>query len=258
MQATLTQKQIDCIIHLATHPEDEKVKGTIRVKGKCAKCGGKFTSFGKSGFLCESCKCRPERYFIDLPIQKDRYRIFSDDHGFPLDTFKRTESLLTDINYDLKSGAFDPKKYRQEERERFYLDVRWAAFKKRQTNPGYLHLSSIVEGHIFEHFRKTQDVRNIEQTDMNRLAEKLLQRGLKVNTIKSYFRIFLSQLHYDKSQGIAIKDLGMPSFPKKLIKLQETNSYIPEISETLEILARIPMEDRDIYLLHSDSWLSSG
>ena len=244
----MTDIDLESILYLLSHEEGERVKGSIRVKGKCEQCGGKFTSFGKSGFLCKSCKCRPERYFIDFRDGADRHRIFSDDRGFPLDTFKRASALLSDINYDLKNGSFDAKKYRQEDREKFYLDVRWNAFKKRQTNPSYLRSALKTEDYFFEHFRKTRDVRTIEQTDMNLLAEKFMQRGLKIDTIRAYLKPFLSMLHYDKSQGIAIKDLGMPSFPKKLSKQQETNSYIPEVSETLEILARILVEDRDIYL----------
>ena len=244
----LTDIDLESILYLLSHEEGEQMKGTIRVKGLCPKCGGKFTSFGKSGFLCTSCKCRPERYYIDLPLKGQRHRIFSDDRGYPLDTFSRTKSLLDDINYDIRNESFDPKKYRQEEREKFYLDVRWDVFKKRQTNPGYLHGAETAEAHFFEHFRKSQDVRSIKQTDLNLLAEKLMQSGLTVGTIKAYFKPILSMLHHDKSQGIAIQDLGMPPFPKKLEKQQATNSYIPEISETLEILSRIPEILRDLYL----------
>ena len=248
MTVNLTNMDVDSILFLVNNAEEDQMKGTIRVKGKCENCGGKFTQKGKLGFLCEACKCRPERYWIDLPLNGERHRIFSDDRGYPLDTFKRTSDLLSDINYDLKNGTFDPKKYRHENREKFYLNERWAAFKNRQTNKGYRQNIAVAEAHIFDYFRKTQDVRNIEQTDINLFAEKLLDSGKKVSTVRTYLNTILAQLHYDKAMGLQIKDLEMPKFSGKLIKLQSGGAYIPTIAETLKILSLIPLEERDVYL----------
>jgi hypothetical protein len=73
-----------------------------------------------------------------------QFMLQSEDRGFPLDTYDRTTSLLFDINYDLKNGTFGSGRDRHKIREKFCLDTRWAAKKKRQSNPNYLRGIDVV------------------------------------------------------------------------------------------------------------------
>jgi hypothetical protein len=83
------------------------MKGTIRTKEKCPKCGGKFEG---QPLECQNCLTQPRRYFIDLYWQK-QIKLYLGRDGVALDSWLRAERLLTAIRHEIDLGIFDPKDY---------------------------------------------------------------------------------------------------------------------------------------------------
>lgn len=112
---------IELISYLLQKNGEETMKGTIRAKGKCPVCQGKFIEFPKLGYICPKDKTTPDRLYLDIHHKGQRIRIFSDKQGLPLDTYARALDLLSHINYEIKNFSFDPTKYVKQELEKFYV-----------------------------------------------------------------------------------------------------------------------------------------
>lgn len=94
---------------LALLEDEEKMKGTIRVREKCPTCKGPFEYVNKKlGYTCKSCKTIPTRFYIDIFYQGRRVRLFSDKSGQVLDSYARALGILSSINYEIKNHEFDP------------------------------------------------------------------------------------------------------------------------------------------------------
>lgn len=97
------------------------MRGTIRTKERCPKCGEDFMLFPKLGFVCPQCKTVPKKVFIDLYHQGyGRVKIYSDKQGHPLDTYSRAMSLQETITTELKTGKFNPANYVKKEAKQFW------------------------------------------------------------------------------------------------------------------------------------------
>ncbi len=83
--------------------------GSVRTKERCRKCGGKFEG---EPLCCPFCLTTPKRYFVDFswPSQ-GRIKLYSDQQGFPLDSWERASRLLNAIRYEVDQGKFDPREY---------------------------------------------------------------------------------------------------------------------------------------------------
>ena len=78
MENTLTFQ--DSISYLLGE-EYEIMNGTIRAKGKCPVCHGKFAEIKKLGFICTTHQTTPKRFYIDFYHNGQRLRLFSDKQG---------------------------------------------------------------------------------------------------------------------------------------------------------------------------------
>ncbi|MEM3594828.1 MAG: tyrosine-type recombinase/integrase [Candidatus Jordarchaeaceae archaeon] len=93
----------------ATHSIKLCMVGAVRTKEKCPRCGGKFE--GKP-LRCPFCLTIPRRYFVDFSWPgQGQIKLYSDQQGYPLDSWDRAVRLLTAIRYEIDQGKFDPKDY---------------------------------------------------------------------------------------------------------------------------------------------------
>ncbi len=88
LEAQNTLTDIGAISYLLTE-ESEIMNGTIRAKGKCPVCQGKFTEIKKLGFICPEHQTTPKRFFIDFFNQSQRFKLYSDKQGQILDSYQR-------------------------------------------------------------------------------------------------------------------------------------------------------------------------
>lgn len=108
-------------IPLQNDPHGNGMKGTIETKEKCPVCQKKFTHIKKFGYICQSCKTTPRRFYIYFSYQGNRYRIYSTPQGTPLDSYHVAQSVLIRINEELKNHNFDPTKYVKSELKKFFI-----------------------------------------------------------------------------------------------------------------------------------------
>jgi len=103
--------------------------GHIRTHQHCPRCGG---NFAKDSLLCPPCQTRPSRYFIDLWWQAGRLKIYTDPQGYPLDSYARTEQLLSTIRHQMGKGTFDPADFVARELQSLRFDHYAAAWLDRR------------------------------------------------------------------------------------------------------------------------------
>ncbi len=168
MIETATLTDIESILYLLEEGEKEKMKGTVRPKGKCRECGNAFEAVKKLGFICTACKILPTRFYIDLPHKGQRIRIFSDKQGQPLDSYQRATKLLSSINTALDEHTFDPSKYVRADLEKFWVQNVLGRFLEHKIDsiaPSYQKDYRRIVELAKNHF-KTKDVREIRKIDI--------------------------------------------------------------------------------------------
>ena len=96
-------------IFLNTSPARDKslsMRGSTLAKEKCPKCGG---SFQDKPLTCPACGAVPRRHFLRLDSKfAGRLKIYSDQHGYALDSWDRAERLLNHFRHEIDLGKFDP------------------------------------------------------------------------------------------------------------------------------------------------------
>ena len=211
---------LNLVSHLLSNTGEEKMKGTVRAKGKCPNCEGKFEQILKIGFICPRCKTTPRKFYVDIPYKGQRYRIFSDTTGQILDTYQRALTLLSHINQELKNHSFEPSRYVKSELQRFYVQNlldRFRDYKVPSLAPSYQkdykRLTSLAKGYF-----KTQDVRDIKRIDLinykNYLETQFTMQG---KSIKNTLDLFKTFLRFCKNELEIIETV--PTFP--YVEIQE-------------------------------------
>jgi hypothetical protein len=107
-----------------------KMAGHIRAKGKCPVCGKPFIEIQKLGFICLEHQTVPKRFYVDLPWQGARIRVFSDTTGQVLDSYDRADKLSDRIGEELEDHTFDPSRYVTAEASKFYAENLLMRFEK--------------------------------------------------------------------------------------------------------------------------------
>lgn len=223
----------------------EKMKGAIRCKGKCKKCGGEFKQVPRLGFICPDCKTIPKRFFIDLWYQGKRIRLFADKTGQALDTYQRAENLLSHIRYEIQHYTFEPSKYIKSEASQYWVTTlldKFLDFKLDFIAPSYKsdyeRMTRIAKG-----FFRTKDVREIRKLDIvnfkTYLEKNFLFKAKTVKNILDFFKTFLRYLKHD----LEVID-NVPSFPAVEIQPYQFRWLQPE--EQVKIIENVAEGDRPI------------
>jgi len=83
------------------------MKGYIETYQKCPNCGQKFKRDDKKVLVCSTCRTLPTRYRIIMFQEGERYPISRDIHGKLLDSYERTNRMLTNMRSAIDEGNFD-------------------------------------------------------------------------------------------------------------------------------------------------------
>jgi len=182
------------------------MKGAIRVKGACPVCRRSFKlieqSGKKLGYICPEHLTIPERFFIDMPWNGKRVRVFSDKSGQVLDSYDRANRLLVKINSEIEDHIFDTSKYvKTEERDfwtsnlldRFYKDKIASISPSRHSH--YKRYTQLAK----EHFKK-KDVRELRKLDIIGYRDYLIEnhyteqpkQGKTLKNVMDHFKTFLT------------------------------------------------------------------
>jgi integrase len=192
-----------------------KMAGHIRAKGKCPVCGKPFIEIQKLGFICLEHKTVPKRFYIDLPWQGQRIRVFSDKSGQALDSYDRADKLSDRIGEDLEEHIFDPSHYVTAEASKFYAENLLVGFEQDKIGniaPSYQKdYRRMVR--IAKEFFKRQDVREIRKVDIINFQKDCQKRFFwKEKTLKNNMDVFKVFMNYLKNDlEIIVK---VPKFPE--------------------------------------------
>lgn len=224
---------------------DEGMKGVIRPKNRCSRCGGKFEKISRLGFICPKCKILPRRFYIDLHWNGERIRLFSDRTGQALDSYERAKILLSHINTEIKNFIFDPSKYVRSEIERFWVSNlidKFVESKIYTLAPSYQKDYERM-GRIVKEFFGIKDARELRKLDIVNFKEHLEKnfefRPKTIKNIMDFLKTFLRYLKFD----LEIID-NIPPFPKIEVQPHQFKWLLPE--EQIKILECIPEDDRPI------------
>lgn len=223
------------------------MNGTIRPKGKCPVCYGKFAEIKKLGFICQKHQTTPKRFYIDFYHQGQRLRLFSDNHGQILDSFQRSRDLLSRINHELKSHTFDPTRYVRQELEKFYVSNLLDKFLDYKLTgdriaPSYRRHYKRYTGTAKDYFR-TKDVRDLRKIDIVNYQDYVSEKYKFGNkTLKNCIDIFKTFLIYLKND-LEILNV-VPNFPVIEIDPPRTTWLAPETQRA--VFGYVPDQDKPI------------
>ncbi|MBF0472849.1 MAG: zinc ribbon domain-containing protein [Nitrospirae bacterium] len=109
------------------------MKGKVRTREKCPKCGAGFKEIPETDIICPECGRRPKTFYLDLYHQQTKHKISRDLDGNILDSYKRAYRLLERMRKDIDDFRFDVKDYLPKEIEQFRvynLFPKWINNKK--------------------------------------------------------------------------------------------------------------------------------
>lgn len=221
------------------------MKGTIRTKEKCPKCGGKFQG---TPLHCPTCFTTPKKYCIDI-YEKVRLRIYSDKQGNSLDSYERAYRVLNVIRYEIDQHIFDYTKYRKEDLKNFLFETRieaWLQDKLREVEKENLassytnKLKCYIEQYYLPFFHG-MDIREIKTRHVQefyiQLPSRLSLKYMKniLNALENFFNT-LVRFEYITHR---------PSFP--VITVDRSAPKWIDLETQLKFLEAIPEGDRPIF-----------
>ncbi len=185
--------------------------GHIRVN-KCPGCGKGFSDSP----VCPRCQIRPHRYFIHL-WWKGNWKFYTDPQGYPLDSYARTEQLLSTIRYQISKGKFDPadfaarelKNYQFENYAREWLRRRALEVERHQISRAYLkEIRRYISKYFIPYFGQA-NIREIRKGQIIDFKNQLPEH-LSLKTVAN----ILGVLHSLFAEAQGRKDIGLvPGFP---------------------------------------------
>jgi|TARA_B100001971_G_scaffold202775_1_gene216922 integrase len=247
LEAQNTLTDIGAISYLLTE-ESEIMNGTIRAKGKCPVCQGKFTEIKKLGFICPEHQTTPKRFFIDFFNQSQRFKLYSDKQGQILDSYQRAVNLLSRVNNEIENKTFDPTNYLKCELEKFYISKLLDGFLDSKLTgikpiaPSYVrHYRRYVEI-AKEHFgiKDVRDLRKLDVANYQAYVSENYNFGNK--TLKNCLDIFKTFLGYAKEELELLKIV--PPFPKIEVPLPITTWLTPKTQKV--VFSYVPDADKPI------------
>jgi integrase len=223
----------------------KKSKGTIRAKGKCPKCGEKFTEIKGIGYICLEHETVPKKLWVDFPWRGERIRIFSDKTGQPLDTYSRADEVLGTIRNEIKTHTFDPQKYIKAESSKYWVNTLLDQFQKHKTKtlaPAYQgHFKSRVN--TAKEYFGNQDVREIRKIDLINFRDHLEEKFTwKAKTLKNAMDIFKTFMGYVKND-LELTD-HVPPFPK--IEVPDAPFMWIDQKDQINLFEKVPDEHKPI------------
>ena len=212
--------------------------GAVRTKEKCPRCGGKFDG---EPLRCPTCLTTPRRYFVDFSWPgQGRIKLYTDQQGYPLDSWERAARLLNAIRYEVDQGKFDLRNYiskevrglRFENYVRSWLERLEARHGRSEVSWGYLQFANGVAKKYFIPLLGGKDIREIREGQIEDFRDAL-PSSLQPKTVRNVLGLL----------GKILRD----AYRRRDI------AYLPEMPrvEVGEPLTRwITQEEQDAVLAH--------
>jgi integrase len=217
--------------------------GAVRTKEKCPKCGGKYAG---GPLRCPSCLTVPRRYFVDIfwPGQ-GRIKLYTDQQGYPLDSWERANRLLTAIRYEIDQGKFDPREYVKKEVRalRFenyvhcWLERMEARHGRNDVSWGYLQFAKGVVKKYLIPLLAGKDIRKIREGQIEDFRDAL-PSSLQPKTVANIMGLLGKILReaYYRRRDIAY----LPKIPK--IEVGEPVTQWISLEEQDAVLVHVPTQ----------------
>jgi integrase len=225
--------------------QETKMAGHIRAKGSCPICGKAFVEIQRLGFMCLEHQTVPKRFYIDLPWNGERIRIFSDKTGQALDTYDRADRIREHLQFEIDNHIFDPGKYVVAEASKYWAANLLDRFEEQK-------LKSVAPSskadyrrkiRIAKEFFKNQDVREVRKLDVINYKEHCEKAFTwKPKTLKDNLDLFKSFLYWLKNDLEVIT--AVPAFPR--IDVPEPQVKWVRAQDQIALYEKVPDEDKAI------------
>jgi integrase len=224
--------------------------GAVRTKEKCPKCGGNFAG---EPLQCPSCFTTPRRYFVDFSWPgQGRIKLYSDQQGYPLDSWKRSNRLLNAIRYEIDQGKFDPKEYvKKEFRTLLFKNYVQEWLKRREQEHARRHIANSYLTDIKAYVRRffipffgKMNIREIREAHIEDFIN-WLPAHLSIKTVQNIMGILhkLFSDAYHKRKDILV----LPEFPK-IEKTEPVTNWLTE-EDQQRVLAQMKDPVRQAFYL---------
>ena len=236
---SLSLTDIQTLRILLQRKEEMRGKGRIRAKGRCPVCSQKFVEIPGLGYHCPEHKTEPKTFFVDLPWNGERVRIFSDERGRVLDSYSRADTILDHLNYEIAHHIFDPQKYVKAEASKFWtvnLLERFEKDKLKEIAPSYQRgYKRMIR--IAREFFKDKDVREIRKLDIINYVDHCRRSFTwKDKTLKNTIDLFKTFMNYLDEDLEVIRNV--PPFP--LIEVQEKAFRWVSAADQVKLFELVP------------------
>jgi len=214
----------------------------VRTKEKCPRCGGPFEG---EPLRCPSCLTTPKRYFVDFSWPgQGRVKLYSDQQGYPLDSWERASRLLNAIRYEIDQGKFDPREYVQREFKALkfsnylqdWLTRQKSRHERKEISLGYLKFSQLMVDKYLIPILGDKDIREIREGQIEDFREAL-PSSLQPKTVANIMGLLGKILRdaYHRRKDITY----LPDIPKievgepitKWISLEEQEAVLASLSD---------------------------
>lgn len=222
-----------------------RVKTRIRTKEVCPVCGKHFEHFPKLGFICEKCKTKPKKFFIDISYKGQRVKVYSDRMGHILDSYNLTLETSYYINTEIRDGSFDPSKYVRKVQAEFYAKKKLQEYFEKMSKTIAPSNKFTFRKHIemAKQFFGNTDVREIRKVNLIKYTEHLQELGLAQKTVKNYLTTLKAFMNHLKNNLELISEV--PHFPT--IDVPQPSIRWLSNEDQAKIYAQIPDDDKPIF-----------
>ena len=192
--------------------------GNVRAKGRCPKCGGKWSDTGRD-IECPQGH-RPASYYAYWYHEGD-HRVY----GFR--SYKDAVDYLIDVDRAIKKGRFDPRHHQAKTLRAFRMSVligKWIKDRQADVDTGQLAPSYMRKlkqyAPLFVDFFGADDIRTVNKGKLRDFLRHLQEPGTrKPKTCKNIMDV-LRKAMTDACHEYDLID-SVPKFPKITYELPE-------------------------------------
>ncbi len=226
------------------------MKGAIRTKAKCPRCGGAFENIEDRDLMCRKCLISPQKFYIDLFWKRSQRKIFSDKRGISLKSYSVANSTLIQIREEIDNHTFDPVNYRARNNNFLQFEVYVKSFFNRMLDAHQAgkyspttipRFKSDIFIHLIPYFKK-YDIRDIRSNDLEDFYSNLPGRLAPATQKHIFMTLRIIMRTAFKRKDISI----LPDFPSIEVPEPQTR-WIDEATQE-KIFEKIPDVHKPIFL----------
>ena len=205
-------------------------------------CNALFEHMPELGYTCPTRKhyTRPKHYRLYIKGE----HIYNDEKGRTLDSYKRANELLHQIQREIADHTYDPTRYIKHEQVRFYTNnllKRYQDMKLLKTSPSnksaFKHDIKLASDYF-----GSRDVRDLRKVHISEFKEHLEKLYPNTKTLKNKLDAFKAFIGWSRSEEIIPI---IPPFPDVEVIEKEAESVGQETR--IAIFEAVPKEDKPIF-----------